>query len=470
MIRSLRTRFFLLVWPLVVIAMVLLGLLLGRWSVVEIGRVSEELRLERISEGVPDLLIDSLAAIPAADGDAVAAFLDRVAARDSIHAGAVVVSAARGLIAASLPDLLTSEVTVGPGTRVTINQSRKDGTSRALVRMITNGRLIDPPGTPDPRMLVMAPIPTMSRISVPAAANPGTALIRRIMIALVTGSAVAALVTLLLSRQLAGRVERLAAGVRALGRGNLAARVPVDGGDEIAALARSFNTMASELERSEARRRQMVSDVAHELRTPLTNVIAMVESARDGLRSADPALLDALAEESALLNRLVDDLRDLALADAGELALNVDQVDVTAVARRAAAAFDHHPQGVTVRVEGPEGVTAAADEQRLGQVLRNLIGNAVTHSPPGGEVLVGVADGTPVRISVIDRGRGIPADEIGRIWERFWRADASRSRTTGGMGLGLPVARHLVELMGGRITAESLPGAGSTFTVELPRP
>src|SRR5690606_17049652 len=160
------------------------------------------------------------------------------------------------------------------------------------------------------------------------------------------GSVIAALVTLVLSRQLTGRVERLAEAVASLGSGNLQARVPVSGNDEIAELATRFNAMASGLEQSEAARRRMVSDVAHELRTPLTNLIGMVESARDGLRPADHELLDALAEEARTLNTLVDDLRDLALADAGELRVAHDTMDVGAVVRRVAELFSENTAGV----------------------------------------------------------------------------------------------------------------------------
>ena len=281
---------------------------------------------------------------------------------------------------------------------------------------------------------------------------------------------IAALATLVMSGQLTGRVEKLAEGVSALGSGNLGARVPVEGGDEIAALASSFNTMAAGLEQSELQRRQMVSDVAHELRTPLTNLIGMVAAARDGLRPADDELLQVLSEEADHLNRLVDDLRDLALADAGELKLSKASVDVTEVARRVVTSFAVHDAAVAVTLAGEAGAVVYADERRLGQVLRNLVQNAVTHSPTdGATVVVRVKrDAERVTIAVQDHGPGIAPEHLERIWERFYRVDPSRARATGGMGLGLSVAKRLTEAMGGEIAVASVVGSGTTFTITLP--
>jgi two-component system sensor histidine kinase BaeS len=212
----------------------------------------------------------------------------------------------------------------------------------------------------------------------------------------------------------------------------------------------------------------MVSDVAHELRTPLTNLIALVAAARDKLRPADDELLVTLADEAGLLNRLVDDLRDLALADSGDLKLQCEPVDVVEEARRAVASFAGNERDVTVRLEGDASVTAIADARRLGQVLRNLIQNAMTHSPPGGVVqVVATRDTRQATITVIDQGSGISPEHLLHIWERFYRVDPSRSRTTGGMGLGLSVAKRLVEAMGGEIAVSSVAGSGTTFTVTL---
>lgn len=472
MIRTLRVRFFLLVWPLVVVALVVLGVLLGRWSTVEIRRLSSEMRSEQEFGGITERIADSLRAVPEGDAAAMQAAVDRLDAADSMVSGILVVSFRDRIIASSFVGA-PPVVDIQPGTRmVRLQVERRQGNAVATMRVVTEGVSLDPPGTESPRLVVALPTSTtqVDRVMEAARAPFSTTLTRRIPLALVIGSVIAALVTLVLSRQLTGRVERLAEAVASLGSGNLQARVPVSGNDEIAELATRFNAMATGLEQSEASRRRMVSDVAHELRTPLTNLIGMVESARDGLRPADRELLDALADEAGVLNTLVDDLRDLALADAGELRVARDPIDLGALARRVAASFAGNSAGVRVEVGGPESVMVQGDERRLAQVLRNLIQNAVTHSPPEGVVHLDVAtgDGRQATVSVSDHGPGIPADHLERIWERFWRADPSRSRATGGMGLGLSVSRRLMEAMGGTITVTSTVGEGSTFRVTLP--
>jgi signal transduction histidine kinase len=439
--------------------------------VVELSRVSAEIEHDRAMHDVTGELADSLAVIAPGNREAMLALLGRRAARDTMAQGAVVTGATSGLIATSLAGLRAEDVTVGPGRDVNITYSNVTENSRTMVKFLGPGRSLDPADTVDPRLLIVLPTAAMraamSNHQLPRAAA-GTHK-RRIAIALVIGSVIAALVTLVLSGQLTGRVERLAEGVRSLGRGNLTARVPVDGGDEIAGLASSFNAMAAGLEESEARRRQMVSDVAHELRTPLTNLIALIAAARDGLRPANDELFSTLADEAGLLNRLVDDLRDLALADAGDLGLHLEPLDVVSEARRAVASFAGDDRGVIVRLNGEPPAMAMADARRLGQVFRNLIQNAVTHSPDGGIVAVQVAasDGGPVTVAVTDQGTGIAPEHLPRIWERFYRLDPSRSRATGGMGLGLSVAKRLVEAMGGTIEVESALGEGSRFTVRV---
>lgn len=471
MIRTLRVRFFLLVWPLVVVALVLLGILLGRWSTVEIRRVSAELQTEQERSSALERVADSLATIPHGDLEALQAAIGRIAARDSAFRGAVVVTPGRGLVATGIEGLGPEDVTVGPDHRIDVNRSERSGHAEARLRVIAVGRPLDPPSQADPRLLVVLPpltgaVALQDSLAIPSLSS--STLTRRIVIALVVGSVIAALVTLVLSGQLTGRVEKLAHAVGSLGRGDLSARVAVEGRDEIAELATRFNAMAVGLEASERQRRQMVSDVAHELRTPLTNLIGMVEAARDGLRPADRELLDTLAEEAGFLNALVDDLRDLALADAGELRLAREPFDARRLAERIGASFAGNPHGVRVAVSGADQAPVLGDERRLGQVLRNLVQNAVTHSPDGGVVEVRVTgDGGRVTVAVTDQGLGIPPEHLPRIWDRFYRVDPSRARATGGMGLGLPVARRLVEAMGGEVTVESVVGTGTTFTVRL---
>lgn len=233
--------------------------------------------------------------------------------------------------------------------------------------------------------------------------------------------------------------------------------------------------MAVSMEENERQRQAMVSDIAHELRNPLTNVRGYLEGAQDGLVPLDEALIASLLEESTLLGRLVDDLQDLALADAGRLHLHpepldaADLVEQVTAAHRAAAAV----AGITITADVAGPVPIEADPGRLCQALGNLVGNALRHTPAGGSVtLTASADDGPSRpsatITVADTGTGIAAKHLPHIFQRFYRADASRSRETGGRGLGLAITKHLIEAHRGTIEAESVEGAGSTFTIRLP--
>jgi signal transduction histidine kinase len=445
-----------------------MGSFLGKFGVVELRRLSSEMESVLHLDDATEDLVDSLAAVQRADTTELRMMLGRIVERDTMMYGIVVASTERGLIASSIADLSPSAVTVGPGRRVTLRRVVSEGGMRSEMRIAMVGRLLDPDDDADPRMVLLVPR-TNTELSVDGTdvASPSERLTRRVGMALLVGSVVAALLTVLLSGRLTGRIEQLAVVTRDLGRGNLGARVPVAGGDEIADLATSFNEMAESLEKSESQRRQMVSDVAHELRTPLTNVVGLLEAARDGLRPIDDELIEVLQEEASLLRQLVEDLSDLALADAGDLALALGPVDIVAAVRSAVAGFDHRLQIKTVFPESP--TTTVADPRRLGQIIRNLVQNAVTHSTDPGTVTVTVACiGGIVGITVSDHGTGIAPEHLDRIWERFYRVDPSRDRLTGGMGIGLSVAKRLIELMGGTISVESALGEGTTFAVQLP--
>lgn len=467
MIHSIRLKFFLIVWPLVVAALVIFGSLLGSWSQVELRRMSMQVETIRRLGATTRTMVDSLAAMPRGDTAAIRELASRVVARDSMLEGVVIASGGRGVLLNTLPGVPDTDITLLPGGTILIQSVRREGGMEAIIRAQLDGTPIDAAAV-DPRVIALVPRYGPHRViaegPVPEA---GRALQRRILQAVLIGSLIAAILTLILSGRLTGRITALAGAAGELGRGNLAARVPVEGADEVAGLAGAFNEMAASLEDSEAQRRRMVSDVAHELRTPLTNMIGLVRLALDGLRPADRTLLESLEEESLLLQRLVDDLRDLALADAGELRLELEGVAAAAVVHRAVAAFDPHA-AIRLEVPSPSPVVLA-DAHRLGQVLRNLVRNAVTHSPAPGSVVVTVESADPgVAITVTDAGPGIAAEHLGRIWERFYRVDPSRTRETGGMGLGLAVARRLVEAMGGTIGVESTEGRGTRFTVRLP--
>jgi signal transduction histidine kinase len=259
-------------------------------------------------------------------------------------------------------------------------------------------------------------------------------------------------------------IERLTAATRRMEQGDLAVRVQPSGGVELSELARGFNAMAAALDRNEEVRRRMVSDVAHELRAPLTNIRCELESMQDGLTAPTAERIASLHQETMQLARLVDDLQELALAEAGKLTVAIENVSVDALARRAVAAMQSRS---SITLDGDDGVVVRADPTRAVQILTNLLANAVAHS--NGNITVRWrAEGSEAVIEVIDRGEGIPAADLPRVFDRFYRVDASRSRTTGGAGLGLAIVGQLVAAQGGRVWAASEVGKGSTFSFTLP--
>ncbi|MFI5587691.1 sensor histidine kinase [Amycolatopsis sp. NPDC051758] len=261
-------------------------------------------------------------------------------------------------------------------------------------------------------------------------------------------------------RALTGAAQRLEAG-------EAGAQVKVRGRDEIARLGTAFNAMSASRERLEETRKAMVSDIAHELRTPLSNIRGWLEATQDGVSTLDDELIDSLLEEAVHLQHIVDDLQDLALADAGALRLHPEPVDAAHLLAQVAAA--HRPAGVSLSVETPAALEVTADPVRLRQAVGNLVSNAVRHTPEGGSVLLrGRREGDDVVIEVADTGAGISAEDLPHVFDRFWRADKARTRGTGGSGLGLAIVRKLAEAHGGTATAASVPGQGATFTLRLP--
>ncbi|MEV5826038.1 ATP-binding protein [Spirillospora sp. NPDC052242] len=297
--------------------------------------------------------------------------------------------------------------------------------------------------------------------------------------ALPAAGAVAVLViasTVLLSRRMLSSIAAVGQAALRLGSGDLSGRVRVRGDDEIADLAVAFNLMADSLQRSEERQRRMISDIAHELRTPLANIRGYLEALHDGVLAPDRGLFASLHEEAVLQQRLIDDLQELALAESGRLVLHrarVDAAELLETVRTAHRAIAE-TAGVTLRVRasGEDLPPVDADPDRLRQAIGNLVTNAVRATPPGGSVTLraGRPDGpgTGVVITVADTGCGIAPDELPRVFDRFWRADAARGRDTGGRGLGLAIAREIVLAHGGSLTADSVLGAGSVFAIRLP--
>jgi two-component system sensor histidine kinase BaeS len=287
---------------------------------------------------------------------------------------------------------------------------------------------------------------------------------RRLIVTFAAATGVAIVLAFLVSRRITTPMERLTAAVDAMARGARPAHVPVSGRDEIARLAQSFNAMSDAIERQQELRRRLVSDVAHELRTPLTNLRCELEGIQDGLANADPARIASLHEEVLHLDRIVADLHDLAIADAGGLQLRRERIDLAATVARVTEAFAAFR---SVELTAPEEVFVTADPVRIGQVVRNLLSNALRHTR--GAVRVSVIRGEREAIvSIADDGPGIAAEHLPRVFERFYRVDDARSRADGGAGLGLAIVKQMVELHGGRVWAENAPEGGAVFTFAIP--
>jgi len=283
---------------------------------------------------------------------------------------------------------------------------------------------------------------------------------------------IAILLTLALSRGILRRVAALTTAVQKMEHGDLKQRVDNGAQDEIGKLAHAFNAMADSLARIEQLRRNMVSDVAHELRTPLSNIRGYLEALQDGVVQPTRATIDSLFEEAMLLNRLVDDLQELAIADAGQLRLARQAVSVGEIVDKAMQALQVRAHDHSVRLQtqiAPHLPCVHVDAERIGQVLRNLVGNAVEYTPPGGDVTVQAKQTDDhVQISVYNNGAGIAPEHLPYLFERFYRVDSSRTRATGGSGLGLAIVKQLVEAHGGRVWAESTAGRDATFSFTLP--
>jgi two-component system OmpR family sensor kinase/two-component system sensor histidine kinase BaeS len=259
----------------------------------------------------------------------------------------------------------------------------------------------------------------------------------------------------------------------AVAEGDFSTRVRELGPGEFGQLTRSFNRMAAELERAEQQRRNLTADVAHELRNPVHILQGNLEGILDGVYEPTPEQIEAMLDETHLLSRLIEDLRTLSLAEAGQLALHSEAVSLTELLEDVHTSFYGQAEvaGVHLVARTPiDELVIEADANRLDQVLSNLVANAIRHTPPGGSVTLEaspIADG--VQISVADTGSGIPAEDLPFIFDRFWRSDRARERHTGtGSGLGLAIARQLVRAHAGTIAVESVEGESTTFTILLP--
>lgn len=281
-----------------------------------------------------------------------------------------------------------------------------------------------------------------------------------------------AAVGVVMARGMSRRLSRLAR--RALGRARQSSWRSPNGGDELDQLDAAFTLMERALDEEDRRRRRLLADIAHELKTPLTVVQASLEAMLDGVIPASPERLTAVHGQVALLGRLVTDLRDLALAEAGELALHRRPTDLSELAAQIVDLWRPQAQekGVEVELEvQPRGAAVAdVDPDRMGQVLLNLLSNALRHVPSGtGRIRVRVAsEAERVLVEVEDNGTGISPADLPYIFDHFYRGDPSRTRATGGFGVGLSIVRSLVEAHGGSVSAENRSEGGARFRVTLP--
>ncbi len=263
----------------------------------------------------------------------------------------------------------------------------------------------------------------------------------------------------------------------AVAEGDLSVRVPEPnhGPVDFRRLAQSFNRMTAELKRSDQHRRNLTADVAHELRTPLHIIQGNLEGILDGVYEPTPEQIDTLLDEFHLLTRLVEDLQTLSLAEAGQLTLRLEPVDVSELLTDAGTSFSGQMEAagidLQIETEGDAGsMTVTADAERLDQIISNLVANALRHTPPGGSITLGATHThSGIRILVSDSGEGISPKDLPFIFDRFWRGDRARARSEGaGSGLGLAITRQLVQSHGGRISVATEPGQGTVFTIDLP--
>lgn len=294
-----------------------------------------------------------------------------------------------------------------------------------------------------------------------------------LVLGIAAATVTAATVSWILSTRVVGPISDLAVVARGISRGDYEARVDVGGSDELTVLGRAFNEMAASLASAEERRRQLLSDVAHELRTPLATIDAYLEGLADGVVEPSADTWGLLRNECGRLGRITEDLTKVSRAEERQLDLRVQPIAAVALLEVAAGAATpaFAAKGVELQVSPVgDGLHVSVDPDRLGEVLANLLGNALRHTPGGGTVTLAAerADDDVV-LTVTDSGEGLAPDDLERVFERFYRADRSRSRDQGGSGIGLAIARALVEAHGGRLWAESAgKGHGTRFVCLIP--
>ena len=465
---SLRTRLILVIILVTTGAVAAVGLLSSRVTTNEFRRYvasDDRSSLDRFGSALAEQYRS------AGQWSGAQELLDRIG--DIADRRLLLVDTSGRVLAAAPRDQLNAQITVTPDHTISWERQKDAGPNKVLEKIVLVGV---------PHQLIRdaqsQPVGILYSIEGPSpAARNRTQFVgtvnRTLLLAVLAGGLAALILTFILTGRLLKPIKSLTLAAHNIENGDLSRRVVTSSRDEIGMLAQAFNSMADKLVRTEELRRNMVTDIAHELRTPLTNIRCQLETLQDGLARPEPAVINSLYEEAMLLNRLVDDLQELALAEAGMLSLSPQPMPVD---REIAEAVDAiQPQardkGIEISIQGsPAGLPLVyADRRRVGQILRNLLSNAIAHTEPGGQIEVSaLPQAGSVMIAVCDNGEGIAPEHLSRIFERFHRTDASRARSSGGYGLGLAIVKQLVIAQGGQVSVDSQLGRGSTFSFTLP--
>lgn len=296
---------------------------------------------------------------------------------------------------------------------------------------------------------------------------------RTLLYGALVGAVIALLLGIFLSSTLTRPIRELTRATHAVSEGDLSQQVPIRSDDELGELARAFNTMSAELSRSVRARRQMTADIAHELRTPLSLILGHAEAVHDGVLPPTPETFEIIREEAARLEHLVNDLRILSLADAGELTFTPQTIGPQRLLQEVAALYQYQTERKNISLDleiASPLPTIEVDPGRMTQVLTNILDNALRHTPEGGRVILSARELTDrVELAVQDSGPGLKTEDLDRIFERFYRVDLSRQREDGGSGLGLAIAKSIVQAHGGQVSAASEAGKGLKVFITLPK-
>ncbi|HLA08634.1 MAG TPA: ATP-binding protein [Anaerolineales bacterium] len=295
---------------------------------------------------------------------------------------------------------------------------------------------------------------------------------RTLLYAALAGAVIALLLGIFLSRTLTRPIHELTRATHAVSQGDLSQQVTIHSNDELGELALAFNKMSTELLRSINARKQMTADIAHELRTPLSLILGHAEAVHDGVLPPTRENFEIIREEAVRLEQLVNDLRTLSLADAGELVINLQPVEPARLVQEVVPLYRYQTQKKNISLEldlASPLSTLEADPGRMTQVLTNILDNALRHTPEGGAIVLSARQrDEQIEITIQDSGPGLPREELERIFERFYRTDSSRQREDGGSGLGLAIAKSIVQAHGGQVSAESEAGRGLKVIITLP--